>query len=190
MSSSGPAAWQWCTGLVLVVAPATCAWAQTAPDEVPRASADAATPVTAKQALDTARDAYQAAPEQTVTACPEDAVEADEKNGGGDVIVVCRQVNTGAQYRIEHVPSARLDQTADGAPRPPDLDTIPPCVPSASTVCVKFGRAPPPVLMVDVTKFPHPLPPEVAAKVTSAPLVAGDPVPPPVTGRRIAIPLQ
>ena len=189
MSSSGPRVLRWYAALaVLSVTPVVAAAQDGAADAAQQGdAAPGAKPVTAEEALDTARDAYAPPAEQTVTACPEDSVEADEKSGGGDVIVVCRQVNSGEQYRIEHVPSPRLDRTADGVPRAPDVTTIPSCTPGGQTVCVKFGHVPPPVLMVDVTKFPEPLAPEVAAKVSRAPDDATL-EPPPVTGERVPIP--
>ena len=143
--------------------------------------------VTAEEALETARDAYSV-PEQRVSACPENTMESEEGEEG-DVIIVCRQLAPEYQYQTRDGPAPQMNRTAGGAPRAPDLTTIPSCIPGQGLVCMKFGYVPPPVLMVDVTKFPEPLPPEVAAKVFRAP-PEDEPPAPKLTGERVPIPLD
>ncbi len=125
-------------------------------------------PLFAEQAIETARALYSV-PEQTVSVCPDDTGEEAEDGAAGDVIIVCRRLGGPYEFQTRAGPRADTSRTAGGAPRPPDVSTIPPCgsVPGGFGVasCTRFGSAPPPALMIDVTRFPEPLSPEDAARV-------------------------
>ena len=145
--------------------------------------------VSAGEAIENARDAYSVSDEQTVTLCPEDASEEEAQGADGNVIVVCRRLGPANPFQTRDGPRARMDRTADGAPRAPDISTIHSCGPGAGICVMGLGWVPPPVLMVDVTKFPEPLSPEDAALVFRAP--ADEEAPPRrVTGERVPIPLD
>ena len=148
MSSGGARALAGCLAVTLALSLPTGALAQEQE------------PLTAEQAIEAARDAYYVTDGDYVTVCPEDTAQ------GNDVIVVCRRVRAGNVFRTRNLPSPRMDRTADGVPRAPDVSTIPPCVPGGLSMCIGgLGWVPPPAYIVDVTAFPEPLAPEVAAKV-------------------------
>lgn len=192
-----------CAGACALIA---AAWTLSAAD--PAAAEDGKAgdqrPITAEEAIENARDAYYSPDEQRVTLCAENAVEdrpgdraekraedraadraADEE---ADVIVVCRRLGPANPFQTRDGPRARMDQAGDGTPRAPDISTIPPCGSAAggfgSGMCIGFGWAPPPVLMVDVTKFPEPLSAQDAALVIRAPS-GDDPPLPLVTDERV-----
>jgi len=131
--------------------------------------------ITAQEALENARDVYYAPGEQYVSACPDNTAEGRAEGEDGNVIVVCRRPGPANTFQTRETPRPRLDQTADGSPRAPDVSTIPPCHGGAMSVCMSgLGSVPPPVLMVDVTAFPEPLSPEDAAAVFRAPAPVTD----------------
>lgn len=141
----------------------------------------------AEEALETARDAYYAPGEQIVSLCPEMVREEGEE---GTVIVVCRTLGPPNRFQTREGPRPRMDQTADGVPRAPDVTTIPSCKGRSMGigVCITgLGSVPPPVLMIDLTKLPEPLSAEDAARVFRAPQEE-QPEQRPVTGERVPIP--
>ncbi len=148
----------------------------------------AAQTVSAEEAIETAREVYRV-PEQTVSLCPEDAVEEAVAGAQGNVIVVCRQLGGPYEFQTRDGPRPDLGRTATGAPRAPDVSTIPPCGSVAGGVgiatCSRFGSVPPPAIMVDTTAFPEPLSAEDAARVFRAD--EGERRTAPITGERVSI---
>jgi hypothetical protein len=135
-------------GLSGVAAPA---WAQSSDLPVDSRSAE--------EYIDTAREAYSV-DEPEPDPCPQSTTAE---------IVVCRQ--------LDRVPDQRLPSPTDRAnaagemppdpvPRAPDVFGIPPC--SSYQACIKIGRAPPPIYIIDLSKIPEPLTPEEAAHVFRA----------------------
>jgi len=152
-------------------------------------SGPASAATSAEEALETARDVYYPPDEQSVSACAQGEQEGRAESLEGNVIVVCRRLGPANELQTRELPRARMDRTADGVPRAPDVSGLPPCVNTATAMCISFGSVPPPVLMVDVTKFPEPLSPEDAALVVRME-GEGDAVAPPLTGKRVPIPAE
>ncbi len=143
----GPVAW----GLAWAVLPgcmaALPALAQEAPDDGP----------TAEQMIEVAREAYR--PPGLRRKCP-----PPERPGE---IVVCAPDPD--EYRVSSPTDDAIaagEPVADGVPRAPDVFGLPPC--NTQTVCMKVGRAPPPIYIIDLEAIPEPLTPEQAAKVFRA----------------------
>lgn len=124
-------------------------------------SAEPAEPGSAEQYIEAARQAYAVhEPEPEPEPCAQ-ATEAE--------IVVCG--------RREKVPDQRLPSPTDRArardelprdpvPRAPEVFGLPPC--KSQSVCMKVGRTPPPIYIIDLSKIPEPLAPEDAARVFRA----------------------
>jgi hypothetical protein len=174
MSSSGAGTLRWCAALALVAA-----W----PAE---AGAQERATVGAEEALENARDVYYPPDEQSVSACAQNEQEGRAETAEGNVIVVCRRLGPANELQTRELPRPRMDQTADGAPRAPDVFGLPPC--ESYMVCVKFGQVAPPVLMIDLAALPEPLAPEDAALVFRAPEEEQAAAAPRITGRRVPIP--
>jgi len=104
--------------------------------------------VTAEQAIDNAETSWS-------ILAPEDAdVCADlDENSDPDIIVVCREWESGERYMVDTPTRADTDVTGSGAPRAPDVSGLLPC--SSYTVCMKFGSVPPPAIMVDFDALPE-----------------------------------
>ena len=128
--------------------------------------------LSAEEAIENAKDAYYVREEGTVRVCPQGTAGESVEGEEGNVIVVCRELGPANPFQTREGPRPGMDRTADGVVRAPDVTTIPPCNEDGGplAVCMKgVGWAPPPVLMVDVTKFPEPLSDKDAAKVFRAP---------------------
>ena len=118
-------------------------------------------PPTAEQLIATAREVYSIdEPEPEPKPCA--AATAAE-------IVVCQQR---ARVPDQRLPSpteraqAAGEMPPDPVPRAPDVFGLPPC--RSYMVCTKIGRAPPPILIIDLEALPEPLSPEEAALVFRA----------------------
>jgi hypothetical protein len=118
-------------------------------------------PNTAEQANETARQTYSTTPTPAPDACarPEDA--------DPDVIVVCREWESGEAYTFDAPTRADTEVTGSGAPRAPDVFGLPPC--SSYTVCERFGSVPPPAIMVDFASLPETPPDSDAARLYGGP---------------------
>lgn len=183
MSSSGPGPGGRCAALILLVGLPGAGAAQDIAAEPPTATAEAV--------LANARDVYYAPEEQSVSACARGEAEGRAENAAGNTIVVCRRLGPANELQTRALPRPRMDQTADGVPRAPDVSGLPPCASGGLSVCIGgLGSVPPPALIVDVTRFPEPLSPEHAARVLRAEDAAraGDAAPRRVIGERVPIP--
>jgi hypothetical protein len=116
-------------------------------------------PRTAEQFIETAREAY-AVEEPEPDPCPAPL---------GQEIVVCAKVDRPSDQRLPS-PTERAyandEMPPDPIPRAPNVFGIPPC--KAYAFCSKMGRAPPPVLIIDLEAIPEALTPEEAALVFRA----------------------
>lgn len=104
--------------------------------------------VTAERAIENAETSWS-------ILAPEDAdVCADlNENSDPDVIVVCREWESGERFMVDAPTRADTEVTGSGAPRAPDVSGLKPC--SSYTVCTKFGSVPPPAVMVDFDALPE-----------------------------------
>lgn len=119
-----------------------------------------ALPGTAEAANENARAVYSAtAPSPDDCATPEDA--------DPDVIVVCKQWESGEAYTFDAPTRADTEVTGSGVPRAPDVFGLPPC--SSYTVCQRFGSVPPPAVMVDFASLPETPPDSEAARLYGGP---------------------
>ena len=96
-----------------------------------------------------------------------------ESGEGEDVIVVCRQFESGERYTFDAPTRADSEVTGGGAPRAPDVFGMPPC--SAYNVCVRFGSVPPPAIMVDFASLPETPAGSEAALLYGGPTAAEEP---------------
>ncbi|KLI64826.1 hypothetical protein AAV99_04775 [Aurantiacibacter marinus] len=102
------------------------------------------------------------------------------------VILVCRELTDSERYMSPLPRPTRSDRVIiPGLTDPPCWVTNPASVGTAS--CIRFGYAPEPALMIDVTAFPEPLSAEDAALVSE---VEPEPDAAGVRGRRIPIDLS
>jgi hypothetical protein len=84
-------------------------------------------------------------------------------------IVVCQQRDSVPDQRLPSPTDrarARDEMPPDPVPRAPDVFGLPPC--KSQAVCMKVGRAPPPIYIIDLSKIPEALTPEDAALVFRA----------------------
>ena len=141
----------------------------------PLAAQDAA-PVTAEQAIATAKDVYGPPDTRARAACP------PPKPGGE--IVVCGQAEDQSQYRVKS--SGDLDPTGvgarDGVPHAPDVGTVYPGV-VVATGCFIPPCPPPMPVLIDLKAIPEAPPGSDAERVGQglAPRATGNeaPSPPP-----------
>lgn len=105
--------------------------------------------------------ASAATPEQAPDPC------AQPPNGDPDVIVVCKQWESGAAYTFDAPTRADTEVTGSGVPRAPDVFGLPPC--SSYTVCQRFGSVPPPAIMIDFASLPETPPDSDAARLYGGP---------------------
>ncbi len=137
-----------------------------------------------------AQDAYGPADEIDIdedTPLPASASEpCDTEVQEDGVILVCRELTDSERYMSPLPRPTRSDRAIiPGMTDPPCWVTNPAAVGTPS--CIRFGYAPEPALMIDVTAFPEPLSDEEAALVSEV-----EPVPDAdgVQGRRIPIDLS
>jgi hypothetical protein len=116
---------------------------------------------TAEQASETARQTYSTAPTPAPDAC------ARLEDADPDVIVVCREWESGEAYTFDAPTRADTEVTGSGVPRAPDVFGLPPC--SSYTVCQRFGSVPPPAIMVDFASLPETPPDSDAARLYGGP---------------------
>jgi hypothetical protein len=91
-------------------------------------------------------------------------------------IVVCP--TDPEQFRVESPTEEAIrngEPMPDGLPRAPYVLGLPEC--GVEVVCHRVGRAPEPVLLIDLEALPHPLTPEEAALVFRAEDLPDDPTP-------------
>lgn len=110
--------------------------------------ADAQGKVTADDALIAANEAYTVLDPE-----PEPAFDCEDPVG--DEIVVCAALEEQSQFRVPSSLDDGDDSHLSWDGRAPDLGP-PPCQPSATSACIRFGWAPPPVYLFDITALPEP----------------------------------
>ena len=114
---------------------------------------------TAEALIETAREVYSVQ-EPEPDPCP---------TANGDEIVVCRQLDQPDDQRLTS-PTERAYQTGemppDPVPRAPYVLGLPQC--GVEVTCHRFGRTPPAIYIIDLSKIPEPLTPEEAAHVFRA----------------------
>lgn len=99
------------------------------------------------------------------------------------VILVCRELTDDERYRSPIPREVQSDRIIiPGLTDPPCWVTNPEAV--GTLACMRFGYAPEPAIMVDLTVFPEPLAEADAALVTAA---EGEARARPITGERVAI---
>lgn len=136
----------------IVVALALAGWAASA-------GAQTETPRTAEQFIETARETYSV-DENRSEPCPAPV---------GNEIVVCRQLEDPDQFRVASPTERALaagEMPPDPIPSAPDVFGLPPC--KSQTVCMKVGRTPPRIYIIDLSAIPEALTPEEAALVFRA----------------------
>ena len=107
--------------------------------------------VTAEDALAKERQVYGVPrpPPEPSQAC-DTAAGADS----GDIVVCARKPGDSAQFRVKS--TAELDPGSrqnlyDGLPRGPDVSGLPDC----SSGCIRLGKTPPPIHLIDLSKIPE-----------------------------------
>lgn len=100
---------------------------------------------TAETALQQARQAYGPPSGDPQPNCAEPETPGE--------IVVCARYEDPEQFRVPSDTDLGTN-IDDPVPRAPDLGP-PPCVPSFGTACIRFGKVPPPVHMVDFEALPE-----------------------------------
>jgi len=123
---------------------------------------------TAEEFIETAREAYSVE-EPKPPPCPE-ATSSE--------IVVCRESYDGEDQRLPSPTDRAIaagERPHDPVPDAPYVLGLPQC--GVEVTCHSFGRAPPPVYIVDFSKIPEPLTPEEAAHVFRAEDGPPDPSP-------------
>ncbi len=117
----------------------------------------AASPPTAEQMIEVAREAYR--PPGLRRRCPQPTTP--------DEIVVCAPDRDAFRVSSPTDDAIRAGQPVpDGVPRAPDVFGLPPC--KAYAFCAKMGRTPEPPLLIDLAALPEALTPEEAALVFRA----------------------
>lgn len=84
----------------------------------------------------------------------------------GDIVVCASDPE---EFRVDSPTEEAIrngEAVPDGVPRAPYVLGLPEC--GVEVVCHRVGRAPEPVLMIDLAALPHPLTPEEAARVFRA----------------------
>lgn len=114
----------------------------------------------AAEAMTNARQYWSATPRERPSEC-------DEPDPDPDTIVVCREWEHGEEYQVDLPTRADTEVTGSGAPRAPDVSGMRPC--SSHTVCVGFGKVPPPAIMVDFADLPETPPHSEAARLYGGP---------------------
>jgi hypothetical protein len=117
-------------------------------------------PAEAEAAMASARQYWSATPRERPSEC-------DEPDADPDTIVVCREWEHGEEYLVDLPTRADTEVTGSGAPRAPDVSGMRPC--SSYTVCVGFGKVPPPAIMVDFASLPETPPDSDAARIYGGP---------------------
>lgn len=128
----------------------------------------AASPRTAEQFIETAREVYSVEKPKPPP-CPE-ATAAE--------IVVCRESYDGEDQRLPS-PTDRANAAGERPPDPipsaPYVLGLPEC--GVEVTCHRVGRAPPPIYIIDFSKIPEALTPEEAALVFRAEDRPAEPTP-------------
>jgi len=113
-------------------------------------------PTTAEDMIEVAREAWR--PPGIRRRCPQGAP--------GDIVVCATDPE---EFRVESPTEEAIrkgEAVSDGTPRAPYVLGLPEC--GVEVVCHRVGRAPEPVLMIDLAALPHALTPEEAALVFRA----------------------
>jgi len=122
--------------------------------------------LTAEEMIEVAREEWRS---PNLRGCPE------PKPGE---IVVCKSDDK--EFRTESSTDEAIREgrpVPDGMPRAPYVMGLPEC--GVEVECHRMGRAPAPVLMIDLAAIPHPLTPEAAALVFRAEDMPQAPAPAP-----------
>jgi hypothetical protein len=123
-------------GLLLTI-PASAQEAQSTP------------PITADEAMANAREYWSTTPTEVPDACAQ-----AQAGAGEDVIVVCRQWESGERYTFDRPTRADSSVTGSGAPRPQITDES--CLRTRGREnCMMGGWVPPPAIMVDFATLPE-----------------------------------
>ena len=118
--------------------------------------------VTADDAIDKERQVY-GAPAAKPKSAGDDCAAAQAASP--DEIVVCaRRPVDNSKYRVQS--TAQLDSRSrqnlyDGLPRGPDVSGLPDC----SSGCIRVGKTPPPIHLIDLSKIPEAPPGSDADKI-------------------------
>ncbi len=74
----------------------------------------------------------------------------------GTEIVVCARKQDDTEFRVKSTRELRPDShqaTYNGLPRAPNVHGIPTCAETGNP-CIGFGKVPPPIYYIDLTKIP------------------------------------
>jgi hypothetical protein len=121
----------------------------------------------AAQDLDDTRVKAMIAHAHDVYSVPPAAPTGSCGDGGDGAITVCGH-DDGADQRIPSTADSDPDSPearhalADGMPRTPWVSDLPDC---RVEQCMRFGRAPPPIYIIDLSKIPLPPPGSDAEKI-------------------------
>ena len=124
------------------------------------AAAAAATPgqMTAEELLERARSFYSLEQDAAQQVCPESSEEE---------IVVCREIGDPERYRV---PSPTDEgKTDDGIPRAPNVSGLPDC---SQATCIKMGRQPRQVNLIDLDAIPEAPPGSDADRIAKGEMAA------------------
>jgi hypothetical protein len=85
---------------------------------------------------------------------PSQGCDTGQGANSGDIVVCARKPGDSAQFRVKS--TAELDPKSrqnlyDGLPRGPDISGLPDC----SSGCMRMGRNPPPIHLIDLSKIPE-----------------------------------
>lgn len=125
------------------------------------AQSDDAGKVTAEEAMKKEQQVYGIHDDQPQESCD----TADESSDAGAIVVCARKPVANSRFRVKS--TAELDPNSrqnlyDGLPRAPDVSGLPDC----SKGCIRLGKVPPPIHIIDLSKIPEPPPGSDADKIS------------------------
>jgi hypothetical protein len=115
------------------------------------AQAGGPAPVTVDEAIEKERQVYGP---PAAKAKPADDCAAAQAASPDEIVVCARKPADNSRYRVKS--TAQLDSRShqnlyDGLPRGPDVSGLPDC----SSGCIRMGRTPPPIHLIDLSKIPE-----------------------------------